>query len=108
MIGGVVGGSSNTGGAIVTAYLLSAEGSSADKRAGILVIATATSAIGFLTLVLAGAVDLDTLILALILIVPNGAGIWLGAWLFGRLREEVYRRAALVLLLVIGAVALMV
>jgi uncharacterized membrane protein YfcA len=108
VIGGVVGGSSNTGGAIVTAYLLSAEGSSADKRAGILVIATVTSAIGFLTLVLAGAVDLDTLILALILIVPNAAGIWLGAWLFGRSREEVFRRAALVLLLVIGAVALMV
>jgi len=105
---GVIGGSSNTGGAIVTAYMLSAEGDSAVKRAGILVIATATSAIGFLTLVLAGAVDLETLTLALILIVPNGAGILLGAWLFGSSGEEVYRRAALALLLIIGAAALIV
>lgn len=108
VIGGAIGGSSNTGGAIVTAYMLSAEGDSAVKRAGILVIATATSAIGFLTLVLAGAVDLETLTLALILIVPNGAGILLGAWLFGSSGEEVYRRAALALLLIIGAAALIV
>lgn len=101
-ISGVIGGSTNTGGAIVTAYLLSAAGRAADKRAGILVITTAVSAIGFLTLVAIGAVDAITLLKALMLIAPNAAGIWLGARLFSGASDETYRRAALALLLIIG------
>jgi uncharacterized membrane protein YfcA len=102
VLGGVIGGSTSTGGAVVTAYLLAAEGPADVKRAGILAITTTISIITVVTLAAIGAVGPRTLLLAAALTVPLLVGIWFGAWAFGRASDAAYRRFALVLLMVVG------
>ncbi len=105
-VGGFLGGSTSMGGPFFTAYILSSQASARVMRGGILVVTTTVSVFTVIALVANNAVGFDTVARSVIIFIPNAAGIWAGAKLFGKSTDEIYRRAALGLLLVVGVAAM--
>jgi len=105
-VGGFLGGSTSMGGPFFTAYILSSEDSARVMRGGVLVVTTTVSIFTVIALVASNAVGFDTVARSLVLFVPNAAGIWIGAKLFRKSTDEIYRKAALGLLLIVGVTAM--
>ena len=106
MLDGLVGGSSSMGGPIFTAYILSSDASAQTMRRGILIVTTAVSVFTVAALAAGNAISGETLVRSIVLFLPNAAGIWAGAKLFGRSTDVTYRRVACALLLVVGIAAM--
>jgi hypothetical protein len=53
-------------------------------------------------LAIGGAIGLDTVIRCAVLVIPYGAALWVGARVFRRTTDAIYRRVALVLLIAVG------
>jgi len=110
-LGSIVGvflGATSVGAPPVILYLLSGPDPQTVTRANLTVFVTAISAIGFMMLIVAGAVTVRLGLSAGMLCIPYMAAIWLGGTLFARLSDVGVRRLALGFMLTMGIVGLIV
>lgn len=105
-LAGIVGGGMNgyvgLGGPFISLYFLSAEASSRVQRANILFSMLLIGALVVVPLAIGGAVGVDTVVRCVVLIIPYGAALWVGARVFRRTADTTYRRVALALLMAVG------
>ena len=108
-VAGVVAGGANgyvgLGGPFISLYFLSAQASSQVQRANILLSMLLIGAMVIVPLAIGGAIGLDTVIRCAVLVIPYGAALWVGARVFRRTTDAIYRRVALILLIVVGVSA---
>ena len=110
-LGSIVGvflGATSVGAPPVIPYLLSGPDPQTVTRANLTVFVTAISAIGFMMLIVAGAVTVRLGLSAGMLCIPYTAATWLGGALFARLSDVGVRRLALGFMLTMGIVGLIV
>ncbi|NQV55175.1 MAG: sulfite exporter TauE/SafE family protein [Rhodospirillales bacterium] len=103
--GGVAGGLAGfagIGGPICVLYFMAAPGAPEIQRANNMISVSALVPVVLLTLAITGDIGVVTLIRAAVLLAPYSLGVWLGARLFYMIPKELFRRAVLALLMVIG------
>lgn len=86
----------------VSIYYLSGRIGAAVQRANILIVLGVMAALTMVGVTLAGGAGWSSLVLGVLLIPPFALPTWLGAWMFRRTSNEVYRQACLWLLIVMG------
>ncbi len=94
-VSGILVGSISLGGPPVFLYLLAAKGDAATNRAQFVMFGIAAGTAALVLFAATGAIALDTLLFAAMLLLPAAIGIWLGSILFRRASEEAFRRACL-------------
>lgn len=102
IVGGGVNGYVGLGGPFVSLYFLSARESSRVQRANILLSMLMIGVIVIVPLAIGGAIGRDTLVRCVVLMIPYGAALWVGARVFRQTTDAIYRRVALVLLIAVG------
>jgi uncharacterized protein len=105
--GGLIQGVAGIGGPPVVAVALSRQGPPAQQRGNVLAMMTAISASTLLPQLYFGFFTAHAVLLGLALLPVYGGSIWLGSRYFHRGGDRHYRRAALAILMVIGAVTLL-
>lgn len=102
VVGGWLAGFAAIGGPICVLYFMAAPGPAAVQRANNMISVTILVPMVLVSLALTGGIGIETLIRSAILFVPYSFGIWLGARLFHMIPKELFRRAVLGLLMIIG------
>ena len=103
--GGVAGGLAGfagIGGPICVLYFMAAPGAAVTLRANNMISVSVLVPMVLVSLGVSGGIGIETLIRAAILFVPYSFGMWLGARLFHMIPKELFRRAVLGLLMIIG------
>jgi uncharacterized protein len=103
-LAGVLLGATSVGAPPVILYLLSGPDSHVVTRANLIFFITTVSAAGLVALWANGLITSQIVVSAVELTIPYLAGTWAGGKLFSRLSDLGFRRVALVLMLVTGAV----
>ena len=106
-LSGIIGGAAGQGGPPAVAYFIAAPVDAAVQRANIIAAVSGLILLGLLFLALAGIVTPTILALGALLSLPYLAGLWAGSRLFKLLPRQNYRRAALLLLVAAGLMALL-
>lgn len=104
---GLVQGSAGIGGPPVVAVALSRPGTAAAQRANVLGVMTAVALAGFIPLALLGLYTTEVITVGVALIPVNYAAAHLGARYFHLGGRRHYRRAALLVLALVGGVTLL-
>lgn len=104
-IGGGMNGYVGLGGPFISLYFLSVAESSRIQRANILISMLAISIIVMIPLAVGGAFTRDTVVRCAVLMIPYGVALWVGARVFRRATDAIYRRVALILLVAVGVSA---
>ena len=105
-LGGFISGAGSVGGPPVVAYLLAGPGSAAEVRADIVYYFVFTQVVSLVFYGVSGLLGLEVMVAALLIAPTLLIGTWIGTKLFVLASEMIFRRFALVLLLVIGVVTL--
>jgi uncharacterized membrane protein YfcA len=106
-LSGIIGGVAGQGGPPAVAYFIAAPVEAAVQRANIITAVTGLILLGLAFFAIAGIVTLPVLAFGVALSMPYLAGLWTGSRLFSLLPRQSYRRAALVLLVAAGVMALL-
>lgn len=101
-LGGLISGAAAAGGPAVIMFLLAGPESAARNRAAIILYFIFTQAVALVVFAYAGLMTWKIFWIALPMIPTISLGTWLGARMFGRASDELYRRIALAFLLLIG------
>ncbi|MBH61583.1 MAG: hypothetical protein CL569_03860 [Alphaproteobacteria bacterium] len=99
---GVVAGSAATSGPIYSLYLLSAPVEAAVTRANILFVSTIFPISTIASMAAQGAIGSQTLVRFALILLPYALGIWVGARIFTRSSDQLYRRVALWFIFAVG------
>ena len=102
LVSGIVAGSSATSGPIYSLYLLSAPVEAAVTRANILLVSMVFPFSTIVSMVALGAVGMQTLIRFAVILLPYAFGIWVGARIFSKSSDRLYRSAALWFIFAVG------
>ncbi|MFP6733381.1 MAG: sulfite exporter TauE/SafE family protein [Rhodospirillales bacterium] len=105
-LGGGLAGFAGIGGPICVLYFMAAPGPAEVQRANNMISVSILIPMVLVSLAFAGGIGVDTLIRAAILLLPYSLGMWLGARLFHAIPKELFRRAVLGLLIIIGFVVM--
>ena len=100
--GGFTSGFFGMGAPAVTLYYLSGQSRPAVQRANILLVLWAQIMMVIAALAFDGRITLNTLLLSGALYLPYAGATWIGARVFRRASQEIYRRVCLWLLIVMG------
>ena len=103
VVSGGMSGFGSGGGAVIGLYFVSWLDDAVTTRANIFTVSYVLAALMGGGLIVAGAVNVATVLLMFVLLIPYGAGVRLGAILFRRASDALYRRFVLWLLIGIGA-----
>jgi uncharacterized membrane protein YfcA len=106
VFGGVVHGSAGIGGPVTGLYLLSSPEPATTIRANAIMVSVTFSALTLIPYALGGAITETTVVRIALLLGPYLAGAWAGAKTFHRASDAGYRKAALVLIAVMGVAVL--
>lgn len=106
LLGGVLSGAGSIGGPPVVAYLLAGPDPAATNRASFVYYFVFTQTAGIALFAANGLLTWTVLAAAVALVPPMVAGLWLGARLFARARDAVFRRVALAALMAIALATL--
>jgi uncharacterized membrane protein YfcA len=106
-LSGIIGGAAGQGGPPAVAYFIAAPVEAAAQRANIIAAVTGLILLGLLFLAVAGILTLPILAFGALLSLPYLAGLSGGRRLFALLPRQDYRRAALLLLVAAGLMALL-
>jgi uncharacterized membrane protein YfcA len=101
-LGGGLAGFAGIGGPICVLYFMAAPGPAEVQRANNMISVSVLVPMVLVSLGVSGGIGIETLIRAAILFVPYSFGMWLGARLFHMIPKELFRRAVLGLLMIIG------
>ena len=101
-LGGFISGVAAAGGPAVIIFLLAGPDSAARNRAAIILYFIFSQIIALMVYWFGGLITLKTFWIALPMLPTIMLGTWIGEKLFGKASEDLYRRIALVFLLVIG------
>ena len=101
-LGGGLAGFAAIGGPICVLYFMAAPGPADVQRANNMISVTILVPMVLVSLAVSGGIGIDTLIRAAILLLPYSLGIWLGYRLFHAIPKELFRRAVLGLLMIVG------
>lgn len=102
---GVLTGLGGIGGPPVVLYLLSGPSAAARDRASFISYFAIVQGVGLVPLALAGLIAREHVVLALALTPAYFAATWIGARLFARARDDLYKRVAIGVLLAIALAA---
>lgn len=102
VVGGFISGAAAAGGPPVVMFLLAGPENAARNRAAIILYFFLTQIAAILIFWTAGLLSVRALWIALPMVPTILLGTWLGARMFGKASDELYRRIALALLLAIG------
>lgn len=102
MVGGFISGAAAAGGPPVVMFLLAGPENAARNRAAIILYFFLTQIAGILIFWAGGLLTYKALWIAVPMIPTILLGTWVGARMFGRASDALYRRVALTLLLAIG------
>lgn len=105
-IAGWLAGFGGIGGPIPVLYFMASNDPAPVQRANNVVAVSALVPVVLAVLIYRGAITLDTLIMSALLFVPAALGTWLGAHSFTIAPPEIFRKAVLILLIIIGVSAL--
>ena len=105
-IGGWLAGFGGIGGPIPVLYFMASNDPAPIQRANNVISVSALVPMVLIVLIYRGAITSDTLIQAALLFIPAAVGTWLGAHSFTKAPPEIFRKAVLVLLVIIGVSAL--
>lgn len=101
-LGGLISGAAASGGPAVIMFLLAGPESAARNRAAIILYFLFTQAVALIVYSFGGLMTAKTLWVALPMLPTIVLGTWIGEKFFGKASDQLYRRIALVFLLVIG------
>lgn len=102
LVAGFLGGLAQISGPPVVIYMLGRSMAAADTRANLFVLFAVSSVATFITYLVTGILT-STVVLTAIMVGPfYVAGVWTGAFLFGKAPERFYRRLAFVLIIAAG------
>lgn len=105
-VGGFTNGYFGIGAPAVTFYFLSAGESAGVARANILLTIGIFSIATIIAIAIGGGIGPDTGLRAVLLFVPYSTALWIGSRLFQKASDDLYRRAALWLLMAMGITVL--
>ena len=105
-LGGFISGVAAAGGPAVIIFLLAGPDSAARNRAAIILYFIFAQIIGLLVYWFGGLITVKTFWIAAPMLPTIMLGTWIGEKMFGKASETLYRRIALVFLLVIGLTTL--
>jgi uncharacterized membrane protein YfcA len=101
-LGGGMNGYVGLGGPFISLYFISASQPSQIQRANILVSMMVISLLVVVPLAAGGAFGADTVVRCIALFFPYAGALWVGARVFRRTSDVIYRRVALWLLIAVG------
>ena len=104
---GFTGGFFGMGAPGVTIYYLSNNGQGATQRANLLIVLGIVSTITVISVSFFGGADWGSLLLGCLLIIPFSIPMWIGAYIFRQVSNELYRRVCLWLLIIMGATVIL-
>ncbi len=107
-LGGVISGASTIGGPPVVMFLLAGPHRAAQNRAAIIFYFQISQIVALVSYWIGGLLVWTILWLCVLIAPSMMAGMWLGERLFRRTSEELFRRVALIFLIVIGGATLFV
>lgn len=108
IVSGVISGFGSGGGGVISLYFVSWLDDAVTTRANIFTASYVLAILMAGGLIVAGAVSIATVVLMLTLLIPYTIGVRLGATMFRRASDALYRRFVLWLLVGIGAATLVV
>ena len=108
LMSGVIAGSAATSGPVYSLYLLSASVEAAVTRANILFVSTIFPISTIVSMAAQGAIGSQTFVRFALILPPYALGIWVGAQLFTRSSDQLYRRVALWFIFAVGLFVVMI
>jgi uncharacterized membrane protein YfcA len=102
LVGGMMTGFGGIGGPVTYLYLISQPGPAQVLRSNVVVTSVTTLSFAVLSILVGGALHLETALRAAVLFAPYVLGQAVGARLFRRTPDAAFRRVVLIVLMVIG------
>jgi uncharacterized membrane protein YfcA len=105
-VSGVLAGAAQIGGPPVVAYWLGGRSSASVVRANIILFFAISTVLSAISYIWGGLITVHVLMLAVLLALFYGAGLWLGSRMFGLANERTFRRICLAMIAVSALISM--